>query len=387
MISQVFIFKISANSTVLAEPADAPFSPRALAAAVLRATAPRQLLLEERADFPLGDHQLFLQKFDADLLVGAATQHCAKKKRFLFREFERIFARIRESGQGIIPSSAFLAFVRDLVAQFNLQSNDPQRLSGTAQSLALAGLDVVASAVPRQSEGAVGGGSPPKVFAPLEPRPSELEKTKNPFLPSDDDEVLSDLATALDPTKKRLSSKRQAPEPVAKEVRPQNRPSAREGFAEDRLVVPPRDESPRKERAQGEESAEGGKARQESLGAGERGTKKMYVLEFEEQGDSTADPKVDEARRLREDLMSDQNSSDGRRPPRGKPAPASKKTPDPIRLEISAEKKRIREEYLLQQQEKAQQGKKGHFAFFMLVVSLLLLGVFVILWFPRVKTG
>lgn len=353
MINQLFIFKISANSTVLTEPESSPFSSRDVAAAVGRSLEPRKLMIEERTNFALANFDFYVQKFDSDLLVGAVTQHCSRKKRFLYREFERVFARIRESGQGIIPSSAFLSFVREVVAEFNLQSNDPQRLSSLSSKVSQTSLDVV-------------GNKPTKEPAQEAEQPQRdtivmAEKQRNPFLQSDD-EVISEIAGVLGVVDRRNNK----PSPVAKEVKAPGRPYKKDTFAED---IDPGDQADRRV---------------------ESAAKRMYMLEFEEQGDSNIDQRSDDARKLKEELMSDHGSFDGRaaKSPRSKgPSRLASKSPeDPVRLEIQAQQRKIRQEYLQQQQIKAAEAKqKTNIHYYMFGASLLILGVFIILWANRGK--
>ncbi len=363
MINQLFIFKISANSTVLAEPESSPFSSREVSAAIGRSLDPRKLMIEERTNFTLSNFDFFIQKFDSDFLVGAVTQNCTRKKRFLYREFERVYARIKESGQGIIPSSAFLLFVREIVNEFNLQSNDPHRLSSVSSKVSQISLDVVENKQTKEANS--------QLEQPQRDTILMAEKQKNPFLQSDD-EVITEIAGVLGVVD-RKSAKKNSVDPVVKELKVAGRPLKKETFTEDASAT-----------------KEEGRQSLPDKGV-EAVAKKMYVLEFEENGDSGHDQRSDDARKLKEELMSDQGSFEGKtgKSVKGRKRPSQlgkKQTEDPIRLEIQAQQRKIRQEYLQQEQEKALNTKKHtNIHYYMFGASLLILGIFIILWANRGK--
>jgi hypothetical protein len=192
------------------------------------------------------------------------------------------------------------------------------------------------------------------------------ENPKNPFLPSDD-ELFADLALQLTPTNSLNAGDPKSKRPTIKELKS---PSLvkKDPFIED--------DDPTKSRP--ERTSLPTDTRPSNTPSLSGNIHRALQMEFEEQGGSSTEPPATEASRPAPQV----------KPPRKTKRSYyanPKSVEDPVLLEIRAEKQRIREEFVFREQDRKQRSKNSNFVYFLLGTSLLLLGIFVLLWVPRLR--
>lgn len=119
MINQIFVFSISEKTTVCQVPSLSQSEQTRLVDYLLSNIDPKQLIKEERRNFEFENFECFLQKFDQEIIIGAKTKNSSRKKRFLYKIFDKIYEKMSGNKNLNFQSTEFVEFVESLINEFN----------------------------------------------------------------------------------------------------------------------------------------------------------------------------------------------------------------------------------------------------------------------------
>lgn len=126
MISYFFIFDIDDQSNVFIQPELPKLKSELIAAEIINRISPAKQFVDQKASFPFQQFEVYTQKCSSKILVGALTENALDKKLFLYQIFEKTYGYIQKNEKWT-ESNDFFSFNSSLINEFNsnLHGNRP----------------------------------------------------------------------------------------------------------------------------------------------------------------------------------------------------------------------------------------------------------------------